>query len=67
MANLFLVVVLDVLSCKYFQECTIPKCVCLANGLKWIYDYKTENWVSDSEEEDETGLEMVGNFEEYWN
>lgn len=62
--------VLDLLSCKCSKKCAIPRCVCLANGLKCTDMCKLqdcENRVSGGEDDDnndETMLEME-DFEEY--
>lgn len=62
--------VLDLLSCKCSKKCAIPRCICLANGLKCtdmckLQDY--ENRVSGGEDDDnndETMLELE-DFEDY--
>lgn len=63
--------VLDLLSCKCSKACVIPRCVCMANGLKCTDMCKLQdcdNRVTNNNDEDDNNEETmleVDEFEEY--
>ena len=58
--------VLDVLACNCTMKCSLPKCVCLSNGLKCMCRLQdSENQASSFESDDEESAD--GDIEELAN